>query len=154
VSSPTDTGCDKCGTTETQPIEKPSRCSSRIKLTPALPNVPGNGRRKKITMGTTPPTTSARTISLPEVIDHEDRGDLMTDFPPDVRVLQFPDWQGYFEAAVREDDPSKRRERFRALKSAIFLRLKKNASHPPGIVEHIALNDAIHFWRGFRSDEV
>jgi hypothetical protein len=77
----------------------------------------------------------------------------MTDFPPEARVLQFPDWQGYLEAAVREDDPSKRRERFRSLKSAIFLRLKKNASHPPGIVEHIAPKDAIHFLRGFRSDE-
>jgi hypothetical protein len=77
----------------------------------------------------------------------------MTDFPPDVRVLQFPDWQGYFEAAVREDDPSKRCQRFRALESAIFSRVKKNASHPPGIVKHIALNDAIHFLPGLWSDE-
>jgi hypothetical protein len=134
-------------------IEKPSQCSLRNKLTPTLPNMPGNERRKEITMETTTPTTSARKISLPEVIDHVDRGDLMTDCPREARVLQFPDWQCYFDAAVREDDPSKRCQRFRALESAIFSRVKKNASHPPGIVKHIALNDAIHFLPGLWSDE-
>jgi hypothetical protein len=67
-------------------------------------------------------------------------------------ALQFPDWQGEFEAAVREDDIGKRPERLRALRTAIFQRLKANASRPPGTAERIALSDAIHFLRALRND--
>jgi hypothetical protein len=68
------------------------------------------------------------------------------------RALQFPDWQSQFEAAAREDDVGKRPERLRALRMAIFLRLKMNTSRPPGPVERIALNDAIHFLRVLRNE--
>jgi hypothetical protein len=70
----------------------------------------------------------------------------------DFRALQFPDWQGEFEAAVHEDDVGKRPERLRALKAAIFQRLKANASRPPGTAERIALNDAIHLLRALRNE--
>jgi hypothetical protein len=76
----------------------------------------------------------------------------MTGLPIELTVLQFPDWQGEFEAAVRENDQAKRSERLQALKVAIFLRLKTKASRPPGTVERIALNDAIHLLRMLRSE--
>jgi hypothetical protein len=76
----------------------------------------------------------------------------MTGLSTEFRVLQFPDWQGEFEAAVRENDQAKRPERLQALKIAIFLRLKTKTSRPPGTVERIALNDAIHLLRVLRSE--
>jgi hypothetical protein len=78
----------------------------------------------------------------------------MAVLPTEFRVLQFPDWQGEFEAAVRENDPAKRPERLQALKVAIFLRLKTKTSRPPGTVERIALNDAIHLLRRLRSERL
>jgi hypothetical protein len=76
----------------------------------------------------------------------------MTGLSTEFRVLQFPDWQGEFEAAVRENDPAKRPERLQALKAAIFLRLKTKTSRPLGTVERIAFNDAIHLLRRLRSE--
>jgi hypothetical protein len=67
-------------------------------------------------------------------------------------ALQFPDWQTEFEAVVREDDIGELRERLRASRRAIVLRLKTNTSHPPGTVERIALNDAIHLLRVLRNE--
>jgi hypothetical protein len=65
-------------------------------------------------------------------------------------VLQFPDWQGEFEAAVCENNQDERSERLQALKVAIFSRLKTRTSRPLGTVERIALNDAIHMFRLLR----
>jgi hypothetical protein len=76
----------------------------------------------------------------------------MTSLSKEFRALQFPDWLGEFEAVVREDDIGKRPERLRALRTAIFLRLKTNASRPPGTVERIALDDAIHLLRVLRNE--
>jgi hypothetical protein len=68
------------------------------------------------------------------------------------KALQFPDWQGEFEAVEREHDIGKLRERLRASRRAILLRLKTNTSRPPGTLERIALNDAIHLLRVLRSE--
>ena len=67
-------------------------------------------------------------------------------------ALQFPDWQGELEAVEREDDIGKLRERLRASRRAILLRLKTNTSRPPGTAERIALNDAIHLLRVLRNE--
>lgn len=67
-------------------------------------------------------------------------------------VLEFPDWQREYEAAVGENDQSKRPERLRALRAAIFVRLKTKTSRPPSTVERIALNDAIHLLRVLRNE--
>jgi hypothetical protein len=68
----------------------------------------------------------------------------------ELTVLQFPDWQSEFEAVVCEEDIGKLRERLRASRRAIFLRLKTSTS--PGTVERIALNDAIHLLRVLRRE--
>ena len=70
------------------------------------------------------------------------------------RIFQFPDWQPEFEAAMQKTDQAKRPERLQALKKAIFLRLKSKTSRPPGTVERIALNDAIHLLRVLRSENI
>jgi hypothetical protein len=75
------------------------------------------------------------------------RKQAMTIVSKETRDLQFPDWQGELEAVVREDDIGKLRERLRASRRAILLRLESNISRPPGTVERIALNDAIHLLR-------
>jgi len=76
----------------------------------------------------------------------------MEDVRKESSVLQFPDWQGEFEAAMRENDQRQRPERFQALKAAILLRLKAKTSRPPGAVEWIALNDAINLLKVLRSE--
>jgi hypothetical protein len=70
------------------------------------------------------------------------------------RSFQFPDWQPEFEAAMQESDQARRTERLQALKIAIFLRLKTKTSRPPGTVERIALNDAIHLLRVLRTENI
>jgi hypothetical protein len=67
-------------------------------------------------------------------------------------ALQFPDWQGEFEAVEREEDIGKLRERLQASRRVILLRLKTNTSRPPGTVERIALNNAIHLLRVLRNE--
>ena len=68
--------------------------------------------------------------------------------------FQFPDWQPEFEAVMQENDQTKCPDRLRALKMAIFVRLKEKTSRPPGTVERIALNDAIHLLRVLRSENI
>jgi hypothetical protein len=53
---------------------------------------------------------------------------------------------------MQENDQSKRPERLRTARAAIFVRLKAKAERPPGVVERIALNDAIHLLRVLRSE--
>ena len=60
------------------------------------------------------------------------------------RNLPFPDWQRGFEDAMRENGRAKLSERLQEAKAAIILRLKSKAAPPPGTLERIALNDAIH----------
>jgi hypothetical protein len=69
-------------------------------------------------------------------------------------AMQFPDWQREFEAAVREKDHGKLAERLQAAKAAIFSRLRAKLDRPPGTLERIVLNDAIHFLRLLRSKNV
>jgi hypothetical protein len=78
----------------------------------------------------------------------------MAGFPSEYNDLQFPDWQRGFEAALRERDQAKRAERLQAAKTAIFLRLKTKVTRPPGTLERIALNDAIHLLRILRSERL
>ena len=68
--------------------------------------------------------------------------------------FQFPDWQREFEAAMQENDQTQHPERLQKARAAIFLRLKAMATRPPGIVERIALNDAIHLLRILRSESL
>jgi hypothetical protein len=68
------------------------------------------------------------------------------------RGFEFLDWQPAFEAAIRENDHNQCGEELQKAKAAIFSRLKALATHPPGIVERIALNDAIHLLRVLRSE--
>jgi hypothetical protein len=68
------------------------------------------------------------------------------------RSFQFPDWQREFEAAMEENDQTQRPEGLQKARAAIFSRLKAMAMRPPGIVERIALNDAIHLLRILRSE--
>jgi len=76
----------------------------------------------------------------------------MTSVRKESGVLEFPDWQGEFEAAMQENDQRQRPERLQALKTAILVRLKAKTSRPPGAVERIALNDAINLLRALRSE--
>jgi hypothetical protein len=78
----------------------------------------------------------------------------MTSLLLESKRFQFPEWQPEFEAAMQENDQAKRPERLQALKRAIFLRLKSKTSRPPGTVERIALNDAIHLLRVLRSENI
>lgn len=55
------------------------------------------------------------------------------------------DWQRDFTVSIRAGQ-------IQAAKMAIFLRLKAKPKHPPGILERIALNDAIHVLRTLRGD--
>jgi len=50
----------------------------------------------------------------------------MTGLSTEFRVLQFPDWQGEFEAAVRENDPAKRFGRLQAENSYFLAVEDKN----------------------------
>ena len=68
--------------------------------------------------------------------------------------FQFPEWQCEFEALVRESDRTRLPERLQAAKATVFSRLKAKREHPPGTVERIALNDAIHLLRVLRSESV
>ena len=78
----------------------------------------------------------------------------MTGLLSESRSFQFPDWQPEFEAVMQENDQAKRPERLQALKIATLLRLKTKTSRPPGTVERIALNDAIHLLRVLRSENI
>ena len=72
--------------------------------------------------------------------------------PSESRNIQFPEWQREFEAALREGDWTTLPDRLQAAKAAIFSRLKAKAERPPGTLERIALNDAIHFLRVLRNE--
>jgi hypothetical protein len=67
-------------------------------------------------------------------------------------AVQFPDWQREFEAAVRDGNDGNLAERLQAAKAAIFSRLRAKVHRPPGTLERIVLNDAIHFLRLLRSE--
>ena len=67
---------------------------------------------------------------------------------------QFPEWQRQFEALLCESDWIRLPERLQAAKAAIFSRLRAKREHPPGTLERIALNDAIHLLRVLRSEGV
>jgi hypothetical protein len=85
-------------------------------------------------------------------MDRSRGGGLVEALPSEPLTLQFPDWQRAFEAAMRETDPATLAARLRAAKLAIFSRLKTKAECPPGFLERIALNDAIHLLRVLRSE--
>lgn len=58
-----------------------------------------------------------------------------------------PDWEHDFAEAIRS-------RQIQAAKVAIFLGLKARPEHPPGVLERIALNDAIHLLRTLRSEGI
>jgi hypothetical protein len=78
----------------------------------------------------------------------------MAGLPLKSQDFQFPAWQREFEALVSESDCTSLPERLQAAKAAIFSRLRANREHPPGTVERIALNDAIHWLGILRSESV
>jgi len=74
----------------------------------------------------------------------------MARLPTESSTLQFPDWQCAFEAVLHETDRDKRPECLRVARAAIFSRLKAKLERPPGTLERIALNDAIHLLQVMR----
>ena len=56
------------------------------------------------------------------------------------------DWEHDFQMAVSSGQ-------LETAKAAIRTRLKAKADHPPGVLERIALNDAIHLLRTLRSEQ-
>jgi hypothetical protein len=58
-----------------------------------------------------------------------------------------PGWQSEFEVAMRSGE-------LQAAKAAVFSRLRAKAERPPGMMERIALNDAIHLLKLFRSERI
>ena len=78
----------------------------------------------------------------------------MAGLPSKAGTSQFPEWQREFEALVCESDWTSLPERLQAAKAAIFSRLRTKREHPPGTLERIALNDAIHLLRVLRSEGV
>jgi hypothetical protein len=68
----------------------------------------------------------------------------MARLPSESGILQFPDWQCAYEEALHETSRVKRPECLKAARAAIFSRLKAKLERPPGTLERIALNDAIH----------
>jgi hypothetical protein len=75
-------------------------------------------------------------------------------FTSETRSFQFLDWQPAFEAAIEENEHTQCCDGLQRAKAAIFLRLKALATRPPGIVERIALNDAIQLLRVLRNDRL
>jgi len=69
-------------------------------------------------------------------------------------TLQFPDWQCAVEDALHETDWTKRGECIRTARAAIFSRLKAKLKRPPGTLERIALNDAIHILQVLRNSKL
>ena len=59
---------------------------------------------------------------------------------------QFSNWQDAFNAAVASGQLG-------TAKEAIMSRLRIKATHPPSILERIALNDAIHLLRTLRDEK-
>jgi hypothetical protein len=76
----------------------------------------------------------------------------MHGLPSESPTLQFPEWQSALEDAMRESELSTLPERIRAATDAIFSRLKEKSQRPPGSLERIALNDAIHLLRVMRRE--
>ena len=76
----------------------------------------------------------------------------MTGFSSESSDFQFPEWQCEFEAAMCERDGNRLPERLKSARSAIFSRLRAKAVRPPGTLERIALNDAIHLLRVVRTE--
>jgi hypothetical protein len=74
--------------------------------------------------------------------------------PSESPSLQFPEWQRALEAVMRESDSVPLPLRLQAAKAAIFSRLRAKAERPPGTLERIALNDAIHLLRVLRSEDL
>jgi len=72
--------------------------------------------------------------------------------PSEPQTFQLPDWQRAFEDAMRGIDSATFPARLQAAKNAIFSRLRAKAERPPGPLERIALNDAIHLLRVLRSE--
>jgi|HubBroStandDraft_6_1064221.scaffolds.fasta_scaffold2354985_1 hypothetical protein len=71
----------------------------------------------------------------------------MTPLAANLNSSSFPDWQHDFTTAVRQGQ-------IPAARAAIFRRLKEKGERPPGILERIALNDAIDLLRALRSERV
>jgi hypothetical protein len=61
--------------------------------------------------------------------------------------LPVPDWQHDFAMGVRSG-------KIQAAKRAVYLRLKAKSERPPGVVERIALNDAINLLRTLCSERL
>ena len=74
--------------------------------------------------------------------------------PSEPQTFQFPDWQRAFEDAMRGIDSATFPVRLQAAKDAVFSRLREKSERPPGTLERIALNDAIHLLRVLRSEGV
>lgn len=78
----------------------------------------------------------------------------MARLPSESNTLQFPDWQCAYENALHEPDWAKRRECVKVARAAILSRLKAKLERPPGTLERIALNDAIHLLQLMRSSRI
>jgi hypothetical protein len=87
-------------------------------------------------------------------MDRSAGGEPMQGLPSEPPNFQFPDWQRAFESAMDESDSTMLSARLQEAKAAIFFRLKAKTERPPGILERIALNDAIHLLRVLRSEGV
>jgi hypothetical protein len=78
----------------------------------------------------------------------------MAGLPTESGSFQFPEWQREFEAVVSESNGISLPERLQAAKTAISSRLRARTERPPGTIERIALNDAIHFLRVLRNESI
>jgi hypothetical protein len=78
----------------------------------------------------------------------------MTRHPSDPRYAEIPDWQHEFENAVQDSGQDGCYARLQAAKAAISRRLRTKTEYPPGILERIALNDAIHLLRVLRKENL
>ena len=76
----------------------------------------------------------------------------MNGLPSESSDFQFPEWQCEFEAAMCERDGNRLPERLKLARAAIFSRLRAKTQRPPGTLERIALNDAIHLLRVVRTE--
>lgn len=73
--------------------------------------------------------------------------------PSELTTFRYPDWQTVFEFIMRGMDEVNRPERLHAARAVIFSRLRVKRGYPLGMVERIALNDAIHLLRVLRSNK-
>jgi hypothetical protein len=68
--------------------------------------------------------------------------------------IKYPHWQREFEAALREADPQKLRQRVDAAEAAIFLRSQALVESAQGHAEQQAISDAIRALRTIQREKL